>query len=223
MADTIAPPNIRVHTAGFSPHFVPYRSGLELQATAVSEIRAGSGRGTVFVLEHEAVYTAGRRSLEAEYPNDGTPVVPVDRGGKVTWHGPGQLVVYPVIRLREKYRVVEFVRLLEQGIIDAAAEFGAVGVRVEGRSGVWSPAAAPDETDAKFAQVGLHTSDGIVTHGIAINCANSLEPFANFVPCGITDAGVTTLSALVGHTVTPEELAPVLIAHLTPMIEEVAA
>lgn len=213
-------PAARFVTAGLSPDFVPYSRGLELQREAVQRIQDGTDRGTVLLLEHAPVYTAGKRALPEEYPQDGTPVVPVDRGGKVTWHGPGQLVVYPVIRLRERLRVVDFVRLLERVIIETASEFGVAGFRIPGRAGVWSETGAP--APSKFAQIGIHTSSGIVTHGLAVNCSNDLSPFAGFVPCGITDAGVTTLSGLAGRTVSPADIAPVLEARLAAALEEAA-
>ena len=211
----------RFVTAGLAPDLVPYERGLDLQRDAAGRVRDGADRGTVLLLEHEPVYTAGRRARPEEFPRDGTPVVPVDRGGKVTWHGPGQLVVYPVIRLRERLAVVDFVRLLERVVIDAVAGFGAEGFRVPGRAGVW--AARDDDPPTKFAQIGLRTSGGVVTHGLAVNCSNALEPFAGFVPCGITDAGVTSLSALTGRTIRPSDLAPVLSARLAPALAEAAA
>ncbi|QBE47861.1 lipoyl(octanoyl) transferase LipB [Leucobacter triazinivorans] len=207
-------------TAGLAPDLVPYPRGLELQREAVQRIRDGVDRGTVLLLEHAPVYTAGKRALAEEYPRDGTPVVPVDRGGKVTWHGPGQLVVYPVIRLRERLRVVDFVRLLERVIIGTAAEFGVAGFRIPGRAGVWAEAGGP--SPAKFAQIGIHTSSGIVTHGLAVNCSNDLAPFESFVPCGITDAGVTTLGELAGRPITPADIAPSLSALLSTALDEAA-
>jgi lipoyl(octanoyl) transferase len=204
-----------------APGLVPYPLGLELQQAAVARIDAGEDRGTVLLVEHEAVYTAGRRSLPEEYPRDGTPVVPVDRGGKVTWHGPGQLVAYPVIRLRRGIGPVDFVRGLEQAIIETAAEFDVTGFRVRGRPGVWADAGgiAP----SKFAQIGIHTRDGIVTHGLALNCDNDLAPFGSFVPCGITDAGVATLSGIAGRRITPGDAAPALKRHLAELVAEAAA
>ncbi|MBL3698456.1 lipoyl(octanoyl) transferase LipB [Leucobacter luti] len=208
-------------TAGFAPHTVPYRDGLALQRDAAERVRTRADRGTVFLLEHEAVYTAGRRATPDEYPRDGTPVVDVDRGGRVTWHGPGQLVAYPVIKLAPGVGVVDLVRGLEQVIIDAAAELGANGFRVAGRSGVWADDGGP--APAKFAQIGLHASDGIITHGLALNCSNDLTPFSGFVPCGITDAGVTSVSALAGRRVTPADAAPVLQERLAAALTEFAA
>lgn len=207
--------------AGLDGAPLPYLQGLDLQEEAVARIERASDRGTILLLEHEAVYTAGRRALEAEYPTDGTPVVPVNRGGKVTWHGPGQLVAYPVIRLREQLHAVELVRALEGVIIDTLANFDIEGYRIDGRAGVWvQPTLGAPE---KIAQIGLHTRAGIVTHGIAINCNNSLAPFTSFVPCGISDAGVTTITRRLGRTVTPREVAPVLLAHMIPAIEGAAA
>ncbi len=206
---------------GFHPDCVPYERGLELQAEAVDRIEQGLDRGTVLLLEHPPVYTAGRRAEPDEYPSDGSPVVAVDRGGRVTWHGPGQLVCYPVVRLRSGAGVVDFVRALETAIIDTVAAFGVSGTRVEGRSGVWVP--HPDRPPTKLAQIGLHARAGIITHGIAINCCNDLEPFSQIVPCGIPDAGVTTLSALAGRRVPPEIVAPDLQVHLAHVIAEFTA
>ncbi|MBL3686591.1 lipoyl(octanoyl) transferase LipB [Leucobacter zeae] len=213
--------SIRSTTVGLSPDLVPYGRGIRLQSDAVARLEAGIDRGSLLLLEHESVYTAGRRSDPADYPKDGSPVVAVDRGGKVTWHGPGQLVAYPVVRLRARFGVVDFVRELEQALIDTAAEFGVTGFRVEGRSGVWVDSG--DRSPSKVAQVGIHTRDGIVTHGVALNCSNAPEPFGNIVPCGISDAGVTTLSAVAGRSVSPADAAPALERHLLAMLEEVAA
>ncbi|PRI10768.1 lipoyl(octanoyl) transferase LipB [Leucobacter massiliensis] len=216
-----APPHSpRFVTAGLAPEFVPYARGLELQRAAAQRVREGRDRGTVLILEHEAVYTAGRRALPEEYPSDGTPVIPVDRGGKVTWHGPGQLVVYPVIRLRERFRVVDFVRALERVIIGTAADFGVAGFLIEGRTGVWADAGAP--APSKFAQIGIHTAGGVVTHGLAVNCCNDLAPFGTFIPCGIADAGVTTLSELAGRRIAPADIAPALSARLAAALAEAA-
>ena len=213
--------DVVVDVVGLSPDPVPYARGLELQRAAAARVVAGEDRGTVLLLEHESVYTAGRRSRRSEYPTDGTPVVPVDRGGKVTWHGPGQLVGYPVVRLRNRLGVVDFVRVLEDVLIETVAALGVEGVRIPERSGVWSRGVdgSPPE---KLAQIGLHAADGIVTHGFALNCSNSLAPFAGFVPCGLTDAGVATLSTLAGRTITPAEVIPVLTPCLLRAIEEVA-
>ncbi|MBK0419312.1 lipoyl(octanoyl) transferase LipB [Leucobacter sp. CSA1] len=240
------PPPVDV---GLVPGLVPYARGLALQREAAERVERGEDRGTVLLLEHEAVYTAGRRSLPEEYPDDGSPVIPVDRGGKVTWHGPGQLVGYPVVRLREGHGVVDFVRDLEEVLIEVAADFGVRGMRIPGRSGVWAEAPRSGSTTAtastvaaagaaaipgastvaasgvpvKFAQIGLHAREGLITHGFALNCSNALEPFASFVPCGITDAGVASLSSLAGATIAPADVIPHLVPRLSAKIEEVAA
>ncbi len=214
-------------TSHASPRFteipgpVPYSRGLALQQEAVGRILSAEDRGTVFVLEHEAVFTAGRRSEVSEYPPGDTPVVPVNRGGKVTWHGPGQLVVYPVIRLRPEVGVVDLVRHLETAIISALDSVGVRGLRVAGRSGVW--AETPDGTLAKVAQIGLHASAGIITHGIAVNCSNDLTPFSTFVACGIRDAAATSVSELTGRKVTPAMLVPALSRSIAVALAEVAA
>ena len=202
------------------PGLTPYERGLQLQREAADRVENEVDRGTVFLLEHEAVYTAGRRSSPEEYPSDGTPVVPVDRGGKVTWHGPGQLVVYPIVRLRNRLGVVDFVRNLESALIDVAADFGVDAFRVEGRTGLWADAGGL--TPSKFAQIGLRARRGLVTHGIALNCNNELSPFQSFVPCGITDAGVTTLSALTKRTITPQDALPSITKRFGTLLEEVA-
>ena len=198
----------------------PYEEGLRLQQQAATRLESHIDNGTVFMLEHEPVYTAGRRSDPAEYPTDGTPVVPVDRGGKVTWHGPGQLVVYPIVRLRNRLGVVDFVRDLESTLISVAADFGVTGFRVEGRTGLWADTGGL--TPSKFAQIGLRARQGLVTHGIALNCNNDVAPFTSFVPCGITDAGVTTLSALAGRTITPQDVLPSVKERFRTLLEEVA-
>lgn len=191
-----------------------------MQREACERVEAGTDRGTVIMLEHEAVYTAGRRSSPEEYPTNGTPVVPVDRGGKVTWHGPGQLVVYPIVRLRNRMGVVDFVRGLEGALINVAADFGVHAFRVEDRTGVWADTGAL--MPSKFAQIGLRARRGLVTHGIGLNCSNDLEPFRSFVPCGITDAGVSTLSLLSKSTITPEDALGSVTEHFTALIEEYA-
>lgn len=198
----------------------PYEEGLRLQQQAATRLESHIDNGTVFMLEHEPVYTAGRRSDPAEYPTDGTPVVPVDRGGKVTWHGPGQLVVYPIVRLRNRLGVVDFVRDLESTLIAVAADFGVTGFRVAGRTGLWADTGGL--TPSKFAQIGLRARQGLVTHGIALNCNNDVAPFTSFVPCGITDAGVTTLSALAGRTITPQDVLPSVKERFRTLLEEVA-
>ncbi|GMA28382.1 lipoyl(octanoyl) transferase LipB [Arenivirga flava] len=212
---------IRSTVVGLVPHAVPYARGLALQAESTARLEAGDDRGELLLLEHEPVYTAGRRSLPEEHPTDGTPVVPVSRGGKVTWHGPGQLVGYPIVRLRRPQAVVDFVRVLERTLIDAARELGADAVAVPERSGVWAVAQGGDLV--KVGQIGLSARRGVIGHGFALNCSNALEPFAAIVPCGITDAGVGSLSTVLGRRVDPVDVLPVLLPRLQRMLEEQAA
>ena len=184
---------------------VPYEQAWELQRTLVAE-RADERRpDTLLLLEHPSVYTAGRRTLPEERPFDGTPVIDVDRGGKITWHGPGQLVGYPIVRLDEPYDVVAYVRRLEDLLMRACAEFGLETRRVDGRSGVWSGDGA-----RKIAAIGVRVSRGVTMHGFALNCDPDLAAFGRIVPCGIADAGVSSLSQELGKIVTVADATPVV-------------
>ena len=187
-------------TAGLDPDFVPYLDGLALQRTIHKEVVQGIRPDTCILLEHEGVYTAGKRTEDSERPNDGTAVIDVDRGGKITWHGPGQLVGYPIMRLPNPIDVVGYVRWLEQVLIDVCADFGLETERVEGRSGVWAPVGG---THLKIAAIGIRVADHTTMHGFALNCSNSLDPYETIIACGIKDAGTSTISALTGKLVTP--------------------
>lgn len=189
--------------AGLSANSVPYLVGLELQRTVHRAVVSGERPDTVIFLEHPAVYTAGRRTSDDERPTDGTPVIDTDRGGKITWHGPGQLVGYPILRLAEPIDVVGYVRRLEGILIDVLAGFGVDACRVTGRSGVW--VGQPGFED-KIAAIGIRVAEGVTMHGFALNCNNSLEPYEHIIACGIRDAGVTTISRVLGREVTPEQL-----------------
>ena len=187
-------------TAGLDPDFVPYLDGLALQRTIHKEVVQGTRPDTCILLEHEGVYTAGKRTEDSERPDDGTEVIDVDRGGKITWHGPGQLVGYPIMRLPNPIDVVGYVRWLEQILIDICADFGLETERVEGRSGVWAPVGG---THLKIAAIGIRVADHTTMHGFALNCSNSLDPYDTIIACGIKDAGTSTVSALTGKLVTP--------------------
>jgi lipoyl(octanoyl) transferase len=187
-------------TAGLDPDFVPYLKGLALQRTIHKEVVQGTRPDTCILLEHEGVYTAGKRTEDSERPDDGTEVIDVDRGGKITWHGPGQLVGYPIMRLPNPIDVVGYVRWLEQILIDVCADFGLETERVEGRSGVWAPVGG---THLKIAAIGIRVADHTSMHGFALNCSNSLDPYETIIACGIKDAGTSTISALTGKLVTP--------------------
>lgn len=194
--------------AGLSPDFVSYQAGLELQQNIHASVASGAIDNTVILLEHEPVYTAGKRTEYAELPQDGTPVVETNRGGKITWHGPGQLVGYPIMRLPLPIDVVGYVRWLEQVLIDTIAEFGIESERVDGRSGVWFRNA--DGTHDKIAAIGIRVAEHTTMHGFALNCNNSLVPYDNIIACGIADAGTTTLSRLAGREITPADAAVVV-------------
>jgi lipoyl(octanoyl) transferase len=184
---------LEIRTEGLAPDTVDYRTGWSVQRATHRDVVAGLRPPTLLLLEHAPVYTAGARTEAHERPDDGTPVVDVDRGGKITWHGPGQLVGYPIVPLASPVDVVAHVRLLERLLIDALATLGVVGRRVDGRSGVWVDTS---DGEAKVAAIGVRVERGVTMHGFALNCDNDLEPFRHIVPCGIPDAAVTTLSAV---------------------------
>ena len=189
--------------AGLSANSVPYVEGLELQRAVHRSVVARERPDTVLLLEHPPVYTAGKRTLPEERPVDDTPVIDVDRGGKITWHGPGQLVGYPILHLAEPIDVVGYVRSLEGILIEVLIQFGIDAVRVAGRSGVW---VGPAGHEDKIAAIGIRIAQGVTMHGFALNCSNSLEPYSHIIACGIRDAGVTTMSRVLGRTVHPSEL-----------------
>jgi lipoyl(octanoyl) transferase len=174
---------------------------------------AGEIGDTAILLEHEPVYTAGRRTEAWERPVDGTPVIDVDRGGKITWHGPGQLTGYPIVALPDAMDVVGHVRRLEDMLMAVCATLGVTTVQIEGRSGAWVPA---DDRgpDRKIGAIGVRVARGVTMHGFALNCDCDLAAFGRIVPCGITDAGVTSLSAELGRDVTVAEVLPLVTAEL---------
>jgi lipoyl(octanoyl) transferase len=197
---------------------IDYLDAWELQREVHARVVAGEQPDTVLLLEHPPVYTAGKRTDPHERPVDtnGAPVVDVDRGGKITFHGPGQLVAYPIVRLPDHVKVVDFVRRLEEAMIQTCAELGVRTARVPGRSGVWlkadDPAATsgPVREERKIGAIGLRVSKGVTMHGIALNCDVDLDWYDRFVPCGISDAGVTTLSLETGRDVTVADTLPLL-------------
>ncbi len=183
---------------------VPYEQAWEMQRELHARRVAGEGPDTLLLLEHPSVYTAGKRTEASERPVDGTPVVDVDRGGKITWHGPGQLVGYPIVALPDPVDVVAYVRRLEGALIDVCAGLGVTAGRVEGRSGVWLPADEPGSgfrPERKVAAIGIRVARGVTMHGFALNCDPDLGAFGSIVPCGIPDAGVTSLAAELGRDV----------------------
>ena len=210
---------LRVHTAGLAPDYVPYLDGWQLQRDTHSAVLAG-GPDTLILLEHEPVYTAGARTASHERPDDGTPVVDVDRGGKITWHGPGQLVGYPITKLAAPVDVVDYVRRLERVLIAALREFDVAGQQVDGRSGVWVNRGLAAE---KVAAIGVRVQRGVTMHGFAVNCNNSLAAFRRIVPCGISDAGVTTISEVTPQDVSPRDILDAIVREFQAEYAEVAA
>ena len=200
--------------AGFGADAVPYLAAWDLQR-AVHQRRAdGEITDTCLMLEHEPVYTAGKRTEPSDRPagDPGAPVVDVDRGGRITWHGPGQLVGYPIIRLREPVDVVGYVRSLEEALIRTCADFGVAAQRIDGRSGAWiTGGGAPDR---KVGAIGARVARGVTMHGFALNCDCDLSWFGRIVPCGISDAGVTSLTAETGGRITVADALPIMERHL---------
>jgi len=192
---------------GLSPNYVDYLQAWELQRAVHADVVSGAREDTVLLLEHDSVYTAGKRTEDEERPEDGTPVIDVDRGGKITWHGPGQLVGYPIMKLPDPIDVVGYVRWLEQVLIDSIAEFGLKTERVEGRSGVWAPVG---DTHVKIAAIGIRVAEKVTMHGFALNCNNSLNPYETIIACGIKDAATSTISELLQQNITPEMAAEVI-------------
>jgi lipoyl(octanoyl) transferase len=193
---------VQVH-AGLVPYDEAWAEQRRLHAARV----AGETPDTVLLLEHPPVYTAGKRTTEAERPTDGTPVIDVDRGGKITWHGPGQLVGYPIVRLPDPVDVVAHVRRVEEALILACGDLGVDATRVEGRSGVWVLASDGGQ-DRKIAAIGIRVSGGVTMHGFALNCDCDLSWFDRIVPCGLPDATVTSLTLETGRKITVAEATP---------------
>lgn len=196
---------------------IDYEAAWELQRDIV-EARVAGGPDTLLTLQHPAVYTAGRRTEAQERPINGAPVVDTDRGGKITWHGPGQLVGYPIVRLAEPIDVVNYVRRLEESIIAVCAQLGVRTKRVDGRSGVWL-AAGGGKPERKIAAIGVRVQRGVTMHGFSLNCNNSLDAYLPIVACGITDAGVTTLSAELGRDVTIDEVHDQVVSSVIDALE----
>lgn len=190
---------------GLSPDYVDYMKAWAIQRELHDKVVAGEAPSTVLLLEHAAVYTAGKLTEDHERPFDGTPVVPVDRGGKLTWHGPGQLIAYPILKLKNKAGIRDYVERLEAIMIAVMEDYGIKAERIKGRAGVWITA---DEKgpDRKIAAIGIRVQDGVTMHGIAINCNNDLAPYGQIIACGITDAGVTTMSLETGRDVNPGDI-----------------
>ena len=198
---------------------VPYLAAWEQQRGLHGRRVAGDIDDTLLLLEHDPVYTAGRRTEAWERPvGSSTPVIDVDRGGRITWHGPGQLTGYPIVRLADPVDVVAHVRRLEGALIEVCSSFGVEAGRVDGRSGVWVPS-GDGRPDGKVAAIGVRVARGVTMHGFALNCDCDLAAFAEIVPCGITDAGVTSLTVESGRSVTVADVLPGVTAAMRRALE----
>lgn len=214
---------VRCEVIGLGEQAVDYLGAWEIQREVHAEVVGGTRPDTVLLLEHPPTFTAGKRTDAHERPADtgGAPVIDVDRGGKITFHGPGQLVAYPIVRLPDHVLVVDFVRRMEEAMIGACAELGVTTARVPGRSGVWLQADPVDpigRPERKIGAIGIRVSRGVTMHGISLNCDVDLGWYDRFVPCGIADAGVTSLSRELGRDVPVAEVLPVLTRHLETML-----
>ena len=197
---------------------VEYVQAWDVQRANATARRDDTGPDVLMLLEHPSVYTAGKRTEPADRPQDGTPVIDVDRGGKITWHGPGQLVGYPIVKLGDPVDVVDYVRRVEQALIHVCDQLGVPTGRVEGRSGVWL-AADGDRPERKIAAIGIRVQRGVTMHGLEINCNADLGAFGKIIPCGIRDAGVTSLSAELGRDVTVAEVQPLVQAAVLAAVD----
>lgn len=199
---------------------VPYEDALAGQRKIHAEVADGTRTNTVILLEHPPVYTAGRRTTIEERPLDGTPVIDVDRGGKITYHGPGQIVGYPIIKLKNRNDVVGYVREIESALIEVCKEFGINAEAYCERSGVWL---RDERGDRKIAAIGIRVAKGVTMHGFALNVSPDLLAFERIIPCGFTDSGVTSMAAELGRPITIEEVTPVLEKHLFEALNRVSA
>jgi len=201
--------------AGFGPQAVDYVRAWDLQRAVHARRVSGELPDSCLVLEHQPVYTAGKRTAVSDRPfgDPGAPVIDVDRGGKITWHGPGQLTAYPIIKLSEPMDVVRYVRALEEAMIRVCADFGVRAVRIDGRSGAWTPG-SDGTPDRKVGAIGARVARGVTMHGLALNCDCDLSWYDRIVPCGIRDAGTTSLTELTGIRVSVADVTPHLERHL---------
>jgi len=199
---------------------IDFEEALEMQRAIHSEVASGLRPNTLILLEHPAVYTAGKRTLDEERPVNGAPVIDVDRGGKITWHGPGQLVGYPIVKLKNPHELVGFVRAIEAGVIAVCHDFGIIGQRIEGRSGVW---VSDEKGSRKIAAIGIRVASGTSMHGFALNVAPDLSAFSAIIPCGIADAEVTSMERELGREITIADVQSSVERHLFDALVKVSA
>lgn len=208
--------------AGFGANALEYLSTWELQRALHSQRVSGQVPDLCLLLEHQAVYTAGKRTSPFDRPiaDPGAPVIDVDRGGKITWHGPGQLVGYPILELPDPIDVIAYVRIIEESLIRTCAEFGLATTRIEGRSGVWIPGqpGVAGGQDRKLAAIGIRIARGVTMHGFALNCDNDLAWFGKIVPCGLSDATVTSMSREAERQIGVADVLPVVERHLADQL-----
>lgn len=198
---------------------IDYEKAWQVQRSIHAEVVEGTRPSTLILLEHPSVYTAGRRTLDHERPTDGTPVINVDRGGKITWHGPGQLVGYPIVKLAKRHDVVGFVREIETALIQVCNEFGIKAERYCERSGVWI---RDEKGDRKIAAIGIRFAKGVTMHGFAFNVNPDLVFYQKIVPCGIADAEVTSLAVELGRNVTVAEVTPLVEKYIYEALKKVS-
>ena len=196
-----------------------YLDALELQRSLHNEIADNQRENTLLLVEHPSVYTAGKRTQDHERPQDGTPVIDVDRGGKITWHGLGQLIGYPIVRLAKPTELVGFVREIECALIVTCSELGLAATRVEGRSGVW---VVDNKGERKIAAIGIRVARGVTMHGFALNVEPDLAPFQAIIPCGIEDAAVTSLAIELGRSISLEEVLPIVEKYMYESLAKVS-
>ena len=199
---------------------IEYEKAWQIQRTVHAEVAEGTRPNTLILLEHPSVFTAGRRTLDNERPTDGTPVIDVDRGGKITWHGPGQIVGYPIVRLAKRHDVVGFVREIESALIDVCREFDIPAVRYCERSGVWL---RDERGDRKIAAIGIRFAKGVTMHGFALNINPDLSWFDRIIPCGLPDAQATSMAKELGRNIGIEEVEPVVERHIYEALLRVSA
>ena len=216
MSSTIVTQNLlRVEELGVIDYLSAWKMQKEIQEKVINDTEPN----TLLIMEHPSVYTAGRRTEISDRPLDNTPVIDVDRGGKITWHGLGQIVGYPIVKLKNSTDVVGFVRELESALIEICDEFGIKAQRYCERSGVWL---RDEKGDRKIAAIGLRVAKGVTMHGFALNINPDLTAYSKIIPCGIADAKVTSLSAELGREIKIDEVMPVLKKHILPMLDRVS-
>lgn len=199
---------------------VDYENALDLQRKIHLEVTSGNRPNSLLMLEHPSVYTAGKRTQAFEMPTDGTPVISVDRGGRITWHGPGQLVGYPIVKLLKPTELVGFVRTIEGALIKVCSDFGINAVRIDDRSGVW---VSDIKGDRKIAAIGIRVASGVTMHGFALNVNPDLSAFSQIVPCGIDDATVTSMAIELGNPIEISEVSPIVEKYLLEALGKVSA